>query len=367
MKILHFYKNYLPDSIGGVEQVIRQICESTAKHGVSSEVLTLSDSIKSFQFGSHQVHCAKTNFEIASTRFSISAIKYFYQLSKNADIIHYHFPWPYMDFVHFATRVHKPTVVTYHSDIIRQKVLLHLYRPLERRFLKSVNCIVTTSPNYLATSSVLNQFSKKVRVIPIGIDKSLYPVPTKERLDYWQNLFSGRFFLFVGVIRYYKGLNILLDAASGTDYPVVIVGAGPIEKELKRKAHILGLKNIFFLGRLSEEDKIALLMLCYAVVFPSHLRSEAFGVSLLEGAMFGKPMISTEIGTGTSYVNLDGETGLVVPPSNTVAFRNAMRYLLENPDVAGEMGRKAEARYWKLFTADRMALDYIDLYTELIS
>ena len=47
---------------------------------------------------------------------------------------------------------------------------------------------------------------------------------------------SGRASLFVGVLRYYKGLHILLDAVAGTDYPVVIVGAGPIEQELKARA-----------------------------------------------------------------------------------------------------------------------------------
>lgn len=102
------------------------------------------------------------------------------------------------------------------------------------------------------------------------------------------------------------------------------------------------------------------------MVFPSHLRSEAFGISLLEGAMFGKPMISSEIGTGTSYINIHGETGLVVAPSNPQAFREAMRSLWENPQRATEMGRRAEARYRKLFTADEMGQKWAQLYQELL-
>ncbi|MNV67447.1 Alpha-D-kanosaminyltransferase [compost metagenome] len=110
-----------------------------------------------------------------------------------------------------------------------------------------------------------------------------------------------------------------------------------------------------------------MLELSYAIVFPSHLRSEAFGISLLEGAMYGKPMISSEIGTGTSYINIHGETGLVVPPSNPPAFREAMRTLWENPAQAAAMGAKAEARYRKLFTADEMGRQWNELYQELLA
>jgi rhamnosyl/mannosyltransferase len=197
------------------------------------------------------------------------------------------------------------------------------------------------------------------------LDKAGYPTPSKERLKYWREIVGPKFFLFVGVIRYYKGLHILIEAAKGTDYPIVIVGAGPIEKELKAQASQLGIKNIHFLGQLSDEDKSALLTLCYAVVFPSHLRSEAFGISLLEGAMYGKPMISSEIGTGTSYININRETGLVVQPSDPNAFREAMRMLWENPNIAIAMGKRAEQRYWDLFTADKMAASYATLYKEL--
>ena len=106
-------------------------------------------------------------------------------------------------------------------------------------------------------------------------------------------------------------------------------------------------------------------MLSYGVVFPSHLRSEAFGISLLEGAMYGKPLISSEIGTGTTYINIANETGLVVPPSNAQALKEAMQYLWDNPEQAAEMGKRAEERYWKYFTADIMVNSYAELYRKL--
>jgi glycosyltransferase involved in cell wall biosynthesis len=367
MRVLHFYRTSFPDTMGGIEQVINQIARGTNKLGIQTEVLSLTpDHVpRTIEMDGYKIHRARLDFQIASTGFFASVFWRFAQLAKEADVINYHFPWPFMDVVHFATGVNKPTVVTYHSDIVRQKNLLKLYRPLKNKFLASVDRIVTTSPNYLATSDVLKRYSDKVSIIPIGLDKASYPAPTEDTLNYWKTLFSGRFFLFVGVLRYYKGLHILVEAAQGTDYPIVIVGAGPIEAELKAQATKLGLTNIFFLGLLPDEDKVALLTLCYGVLFPSHLRSEAFGISLLEGAMFGKPMISSEIGTGTTFINIADETGIVVPPSDPIALRQAMTYLWEHPERAAEMGRNAVARYWKYFTAEDMVNAYAKLYREL--
>lgn len=367
MRILHFYKTSLADTMGGIEQVIDQIARGTAALGAKVEVLSLAagHEPRTIEMNGYVVHRSRLDLQLASTGFSFSVVSRFLQLAKTADVIHYHFPWPFMDVVHFATRVRKPTLVTYHSDIIRQKFLLKLYQPLQWKFLGDVDRIVATSPNYLTTSDVLARYRKKVSMIPIGLDRATYPPPRAERLRFWQEKFSSRFFLFVGAFRYYKGLHILVEAAQGTDYPIVIVGAGPIEPALKEQVKQLGLSNISFLGWLPDEDKIALLSLCYGVVFPSHLRAEAFGVSLLEGAMFGKPMISSEIGTGTTFVNVASVTGVIVPPDSAAALRQAIRYLWEQQEAAAEMGRRAEARYWQYFTAEQMSKDYMKLYREL--
>ncbi|EGG99710.1 Glycosyltransferase [gamma proteobacterium IMCC2047] len=314
----------------------------------------------------HLVHRCRSNFEIASTPFSASAFLRFRQMAKKVDIVHYHFPYPFADVLHLTSQLKKPTLITYHSDIIKQKHLLKLYLPLKQRFLNSVDHIVATSPNYLASSNVLSRLRHKTTVIPLGLDKATYSKACTEKLNFWRNRFGSRFFLFIGVVRYYKGLHILVEAARNSNYPIVILGAGPVEAELKAQAAKLGVNNIHFLGFLPDEDKVALLELCYAVVFPSHLRSEAFGISLLEGAMYGKPIISSEIGTGTTYINIDKETGIVVPPSEPAALRKAMDYLWDNPDEAKAMGQRAEARYWRFFTAEQMAQSYVALYKKLL-
>ncbi|AOK52007.1 glycosyltransferase [Burkholderia stagnalis] len=369
MKVLQFYRTYFPDTYGGVEQVIYQIARGAVARGVDMEVLSLSrrgnEGVHTID--NHRAHRARLDFEIASTGFSLQAVQRFAELARAADVIHYHYPWPFMDMVHFVTRIKKPSIVTYHSDIIRQKGLLKLYKPLQQQFLSSVDRIVATSPNYLATSETLRTYADKTTVIPIGLDEASYPSPNANLVKKWRTEVGERFFLFVGMIRYYKGLHILLDALRGTNLPVVIVGSGPVEAELKQQAQRLGLTTVRFLGALPDEDKVALFHLARALVFPSHLRSEAFGVSLLEGAMYAKPMISTEIGTGTSYINVHDETGLVVPPADPLALKNALRFICENPERACEMGRRGRERYEALFTADRMAERYVALYREVVA
>ena len=177
MRVLHFYKTYFPDSMGGIEQVIRQMCVSTGRLGVSNTVLSLSrhDLLVPFEFEGHTVHRMPLNAEIASNAMSLQSIGALARMAQEADVVHYHFPWPFMDLAHFMARVNKPTVLTYHSDIVRQRNLLRLYAPLRDRFLNSVDAIVAASPNYLASSPVLDRYRDKTSVIPYGLDKTTYP------------------------------------------------------------------------------------------------------------------------------------------------------------------------------------------------
>lgn len=369
MKVLHFFKTYYPETMGGIEQAIFQLAEGGVRYGVDSEVLYLSPhgAARNVPLGQHMTHTSRLDLHMASTGFSLSAFKDFAELAREADIIHYHFPWPFMDMVHFFSAVRKPTVVSYHSDIVKQKILLKLYGPLMHGFLRGVDRIVASSTNYVDSSPVLMRYKDKLSVIPIGLDREAYPLVSPEKLSFWKSSVGERFFLFIGALRYYKGLDYLLQAAATVPYPIVILGQGPLEAELKEKARRGGLSNVCFLGGLSDLDKAALLQLCYGLVFPSHLRSEAFGISLLEAAMFGKPLISCEIGTGTSYINISGETGWVVPPADPRALAQAMARLWEDPAAALEMGSKAALRFEQLFRADDMVRAYVDVYQELLS
>ncbi|RAS06011.1 glycosyltransferase [Cupriavidus alkaliphilus] len=368
MHILHVFKVYYPDSYGGIEQVIRQLARSQP-HGLTHEVFTLSrhgyGAQRELEIDGVRITRARTHLALASTPISFSALADFRRAVARADVVQYHFPWPFGDVLHFAAGVRVPAIVTYHSDIVRQRLLMPVYAPLMHRFLDSMHAIVATSPNYLDTSDVLRRHRARVHTIPIGIDATECEVDPA-RVAMWRERVGEGFFLFVGVIRYYKGLHILMQACRDAAFRVVILGTGPQEEALRKQAAALRLDNVTFLGVLPDADKHALLSLCRGVVFPSHLRAEAFGVTLLEGAMFGKPLVSSEIGTGSSYVNLHGHTGYVVPPADPRALRAALARLHADTALAETLGRNARARFVEKFSASTMRRRYHALYESIL-
>ncbi|NEV75675.1 glycosyltransferase [Rhodopseudomonas sp. BR0C11] len=359
MRVLHVYKTYLPDNCTGVPRVIYEIAEQLQGGGVETQVLCLSDTPSDTPIltGSHITHQAKQDLFIASTGLSVSVFRRFNALIRNVDLVHYHFPWPLADLLHLTAMRKVPSIVTYHSDVVKQRVLGWLYQPLQRCFLNSVDRIVATSPQYASTSGVLRRFASKTTVIPIGIADRVPPNDVAIRS--WLNRVGKDFFLFVGALRYYKGLPFLLEAARMSGLPVVVVGGGG--------RHLIDVPpNVVFVGAVSDEDKEALLSLCRGLILPSHLRSEAFGIALIEAARAGKPLISCEIGTGTTFVNIHGETGLVAPPADPAALAEAMIRLASAPDAAAQMGENARRRYEQLFTAGDMAQAYKALYLDVV-
>ena len=362
-RVLHVYKTYGANARGGVERCITQLLHAGSANGVQGEVLTIGPQDSVEQVEGYAMHSVKCQLEIASTPMSVSFVSRLRALAPRFDVIHYHFPWPWMDLSHLLGAVRTPSVVTYHSDVVRQKSWMLLYRPLMHRFLAAVDRIIVTSPDYLASSPVLAHYKAKCSVIPIGLDAASYPALDTTREAYWRDRFGDKFFLFVGVLRYYKGLHVLIEAARRSGLPVLIVGDGPLASRLQAQSR--DLSHVHWLGALPEQDKAALLTLCRAFVFPSHLRAEAFGISLLEAAMFGKPMISCAIGTGTSYVNADGETGIVVPPEDPIALASAMQTLAKDDPACALLGQQARARFERLFQAQHAAEQHAALYQQV--
>lgn len=365
MKVLHFYRTYFPDTQGGLEEAIRQICLSSQSYGVESRILTLSQNPdpQVVHYPEADVFRAKLDLDIASCSMGVEAFSMFRALENWADIVHFHFPWPFADVVQLlAGSPAKPRIVTYHSDIVRQRWLEKLYRPVMHKFLQGMTRIIATSPNYVESSVILQQYIEKVEIIPIGLDEATYPPLNQCIVKDVESKYGNNFVLFIGVLREYKGLHVLLEAMKGVSCPLVIAGKGPLAPQLSTQAKKLGLTNVHYAGYVSDEVKIALLHCCKALVLPSHLRSEAFGVSLLEGAMMAKPLISAEIGTGTSYVNEDGVTGLVCEPSDPSSLREAIVRVISDNVFADRMGAGARLQFEKLFTADGMGAAYTRIY-----
>lgn len=368
LRVLHIYRTYFPESRGGLEESIRQLCLATQPLGVSNTVFCLARNPhpERMQRPEGQLVRARSWAEIASCNFGgWDAVKQCRAAADKADVLQVHYPWPFADMlIPFVRSHHQPLLVTYVSDIVRQRGLGLLYAPLRKHLLGSADCIVASSPNYVRTSEILANHRDKVVEIPHCMEPLPHPDPVL--VERWQAKLGKGFFLFIGVLRYYKGLHFLLEAARSVRTPVVLIGDGPEGEALRAKARNLNLDQVRFLGALPNADKLAILSLCRAVIFPSHLRSEAFGMTLLEGAQAAKPLVSCEIGTGTSWINVDGETGLVVAPENPSELARAMNTLATNDVLCKRLGEGAHLRWERLFSPAVVGRAYRALYDKLL-
>ncbi|WP_216661753.1 glycosyltransferase [Niveibacterium sp. COAC-50] len=368
IRIAHVYRTYFPETQGGLQEAIRQISLGTAQHGVVNTVFALAkDPYPRFlKVPEGDLLRERSFFEVASCDFGgMASFRTFRKLADRVDLFHFHYPWPFGDLLGILGRKSKPFVVTYQSDVVRQRSLDYCYAPLRRAFFNRAAAVVTTSPGYRNGSAFLGQLRCPVHTIPLCIDRRFVPPIDTGRSEGWRAQLGAGYFLFVGVLRYYKGLDFLIAAASMTRLPVVIAGDGPEGERLRALAS--GLANVTFVGQVTDEDKYALIDGCRAVVFPSHLRSEAFGMTLLEAAIRRRPMISAEIGTGTSFVNAHNVTGFVVPPADATCLASAMQRLAAEPELAARMGAAAYDRYLELFSADRVGAQYAELYKHVLS
>ena len=375
LRVLHVYRTYFPDPPGGLQEAIRQICLGTKAFGVEPGILSLSPQPfpVEIEYPEGKVIRSRSWMAPASCDLgAVDAFRKFASLSARADVIHYHFPWPFADVMNLFAASNKPKVMTYHSDIVRQKVLGFFYGPLMRHTLGSMDAVVATSPAYVYTSPILQTLvpRQRLRAIPLGIEDHFVPRAqgdvesgVLERLN-----LAGRGFVFaLGVLRYYKGFHTLVAAAGQIGAPIVIAGSGPEEGNLKEQARSLGANNVIFAGQVTDAEKRDLLHGCTMLALPSHLRSEAFGMVLVEAEMYAKPMVCCEVGSGTSFVNVHGETGYVVPPESPVELASAINALLSDPILAAQMGSAARSRYERLFSGQALGRAYADLYREVLS
>lgn len=373
LKALHVYRTYFPDPQGGTQEAIRQLCLATQACGVSNTIYTLSPKPHPAEIHRPEGRVVRSLSWAAPASCDLGGIESFKRFSKladHSDVVHYLFPWPYADLLHTLTASRTPAVLTYISDVVRQRWLSKAYRPLMWKTLRSMKAIVAISPTYLRTSPILSspEFRNKVRVIPLGIDEASYPAEGDDGVFGRIGLDGGEsYFLFIGVLRYYKGLHTLIEAARHVNARIVIAGSGPEGERIRALSSQLGTRNVLFAGQISDPEKVALLKGCRALVLPSHLRSEAYGMVLVEASIFGRPQVSCEIGTGTSFVNTHGESGLVVPPEDPVALAGALNTLLKDDALAAELGLGARARYERLFSGPALGSAYADLFREVAS
>ena len=176
MKIALINKLY-PPHIGGIEYYVRGLAENLAGYSdvEKIEVLVANNENKiSSESITEKLHVTRLPCwcTIASTPIAPAFIKELEKLE--VDIMHFNFPYPFADFAWLAANCKIPFVITYHSDILRQKMLNKLYAPIRNQFFERASKILATSPNLIKSSTVLQKFKNKVEVVPLGINPQKY-------------------------------------------------------------------------------------------------------------------------------------------------------------------------------------------------
>lgn len=372
LKVLHVYKDYYPPVKGGIECHINLLANGMKAIGVDVEILVSNTSNK-FEIELHDgIKVVKTPQlnRIFSAPLTPTFHIHLQRMGRNADIIHFHYPNPTAEISYFFTNLNKKLVVTYHSDIIRQDRLGKLYSPFRKLFLNLSNRIIATSPNYIESSNVLKHYKHKCTVIPLGINVDRFcQIGDQHEIARIRNEYENQsLILFVGCFRYYKGLEFLISAMKEVQATLLLIGTGSEKNRLHKLVENNKLKDkVHFLGDLPDEEVNLYYKACDIFVLPSHLRSEAFGMVQLEAMCCGKPVISTELGTGTSFVNLDQKTGMVVKPNDIESLSNALSFLVNNPIKRKEFGTCGYKRVRELFTVNTMVNSTMILYEDVIS
>lgn len=363
MKILQAVKLYKP-WIGGVEKIAELLAEGADENNFDSEVLCCQakGGYSEEVLEGVKVHRAKSFGMLWGMPLSFDFLVRFRKLAKQFDAIDIHLPFPLADLAVFLFRPKAKIVVHYHSDIVRQKVLRFLFEPFVRSTLRKAAHIIVSNPNLVNNSSVLKPFKNKCIVVPFGINLKNFSSPSPERVEEIQNQY-GKFILCVGRLSYYKGHSYLVETMRSVDAKLVIIGSGPLKQAILTQIEQLKLKDkIVILPAQEEKELVNYFHAAYMFVLPSIFQSEAFGIVLTEALASGTPLITTELGTGTSWVNQHGVTGLVVEPKNTAALVSSINQIIQNPKLRSFFSENARLRAQKHFNLQDMLEKTFELY-----
>jgi len=371
MKVLLVYKDYYPPVMGGIEGHLNLLANGLKDAGVDVEVLTSNTKSKLERKNINGIPITKVpQFgRFNSAPLNLTLPYWIRKLGKKADILHFHFPNPTAELSYLCSGLRSNVVVTYHSDIVRQRITRMLLAPFLKNFLKCTHTIIVASPNYQRSSKILQKFAIKCKIIPYGIDLGKFAASSKtdQQAALVRRNYGRPILLFVGEFRYYKGLHILIEAAKKLDCKVLLIGSGPLEPALRMQVDSSNLSaKVEFIGQVSDAQRLVYLHACDVFILPSIFRSEAFGIAQLEAMSCCKPVISTELFTGTSFVNQHQKTGLVIAPNDVDALIGAVKGLINNPEQREKYGNASLERASKVFSKERMIAGILKVYQEVL-
>ncbi len=366
MKVLHVYKTY-PPVIGGIENHLRLLAEAQARRGLDVTVLVTCADGRTSERRENGVRVVRARSwgTLRSTPLSPGMLGWIRRLTP--DVTHLQFPYPPGEIAHRLFGRGRVTIVSYQSDIIRQRWLAKLYGPGIRRLLDACDRILVTSPSYQQSSPYLRAVKERCRMVPLGIDPEPFCGADSAKVEELRRREGTPLVLFVGRLRYYKGLELLVEAAPLTEARILVVGTGPMGRRWQHLAAASpAAGRIRFAGDVPSDELPLYYAAADVMVLPSSQRSESFGQVLLEAMATGRPVISTELGTGTSFVNQHGITGLVVPRGDAEGLADAINTLLQDPRLREKMGARGRRRVLEEFHVEQMADRTVEVYREAL-
>ncbi|MDE5770398.1 MAG: glycosyltransferase [Ruminococcus sp.] len=359
IRVLEVNKAYFPHT-GGIETLVKQYSEELGKYK-NIEVRTLVCRDGRGKTYSENINGVKlTRAGSLGTYFScplsVSFLRLFRKMSKKADIVHIHVPFPLADLALLLSGYKGKVIVSWHSDIVKQKKLLMLYKPLLKYLLNRADCILVATEGHINGSEFLPEYRYKCKILPYGLNIEEYL--NIERVPFLKEKATNpdciKIF-FTGRLVYYKGVDILIKAFRKVNYncELFIVGTGVLERELKEKVREYNISDrVHFLGFLPEEQLKQAYADCDIFILPSVERSEAFGIVQLEAMIYGKPVINTRLPSGVSYVSIHGKTGLTVQPKNYRQLAEAIELLCRNKNIRKQLGESARERVMTKFNEE---------------
>ena len=367
MKVVHAAKFY-PPVAGGMETVIADLARGTAAQwdvrvvAANTTATTANETVDGVRVVRAATYATANSVPIAPSYP-------FHLWREHADCLVLHEPNPIAGTACFLRTPAPRLVIWHHSDLVRPFWAPHTYGHLQRALYRRADCVVVSSPN-LAADSPLVACARRVAVIPFGVALDEFrgdDAEGRRRSEQIRARTPGPRVLFVGRFVYYKGVDVLIDAMSRCPGTLTLVGEGPLEGALRAQADRLGLGGrVVFAGRVSNQDLRAHYRAADLFVLPSVARTEAFGVVQVEAMAAGLPVVSTDLPTGVSWVNRDGETGLVVRPGDSRALGDAIARLLGDEAARREMGRRAFDRATAVFSRDRMIRSFRELVETVV-
>lgn len=367
MRVLELGKYYYP-YMGGLEQHL-YVLSNELRPKVDLEVVVANTDLRTSRESVEGVSVTRCGSfaHVASTSLSASMV---FELSRRRyDVLHLHLPNPVGAASYLASKKsprHR-LIVSYHSDVVRQRLLAKVYAPFVERVLERADAVIATSPNYVESSDVLQRFRDKVVVVPYGIDLGLYR-STPERQAEAEAIRARHggvpLLLAVGRLIYYKGFEVAIRALAKVPRAhLLVVGDGPLREELERVASAAGVASRVTLVGDVHNNRIAPYYLASDVyLLPSIARSEAFGIVQIEALAAGLPIVNTSLPSGVPFVSRDGETGFTVPPLDADALAAAVRRLLDDEALRRRFGAAGRARAEAEFSKETLARRLMALY-----